>query len=791
MSTTSLSKSSPAQDDRWLTAGRFAVVLGLFVFVAFPQVLIGWETFAFRDFGLFSYPNAAFQRECFWRGELPFWNPYNSCGVPFLAQWNTMPLYPPTLIYLLLPLRWSLSFFCLLHLWFAGLGMYFLAHRWTSNRFAASVAGLVFAFNGLSLSLLIWPSHIATLSWMPWVVLSMQCAWNQGGTRLIAAALVGALQMLAGGPETILLTWLITLALFGAEHGSSLFQKSRSTNPVGARDVAVMLLRFVIVVALVTALTAMQLFPFLDLAAHSQRETGFADTTWSLPGRGWANFLVPMVFGSTWNQDVFFQYDQYWTSSYYVGVGILWLALSALWKCRQRRVWLLVAISAFAFVFALGNQTFVYRWVRHWFSQLSLVTYPVKMVIVIVFSAPLLAAFAITTLRNEQTQSTQPTRRIDRFSLVLGGALIFLIGIILLWAWRFPRSMDDFPATLRNGISRAAFLVATICALFLLGKRRSARWTVLFSSLLLLLVWLDLWTHEPPQNPTVPTYVYLQGIAREQLALVPSPELGRSRVMISSAANAWFNRLRIKDIRQTYLAERLGCFGNCNLLDGLPKVNGFFSLYPRGFAVIDRLLYGTSTNFAYPALLDFLSVSHITAPGEYVKFEPRPTFLPVLTAGQSPVFLNDADTLTQLTRPEFQPSKVVFLQPEARGDLTATGVENARVELRRFTGTEVEAEVESKQRCLVVISQTYYHPWRAYIDERPCPFLWRANIGFQAVEVPAGRHRLQLAYEDRAFKAGALISAATFFGCAAAWAGIHLRRRRSSKSSTPSAHAAR
>src|SRR6185503_2776920 len=107
MSTTPLSKSSPAQDDDWLTAGRFAVVLGLFVFVAFPQVLIGWETFAFRDFGLFSYPNASFQRDCFWRGELPLWNPYNSCGVPFLAQWNTMSLYPPALIYLLLPLRWS------------------------------------------------------------------------------------------------------------------------------------------------------------------------------------------------------------------------------------------------------------------------------------------------------------------------------------------------------------------------------------------------------------------------------------------------------------------------------------------------------------------------------------------------------------------------------------------------------------------------------------------------------------------------------------------------------------
>ena len=180
-----------------------ACLLALLIFAAFPQVLLGLETFVIRDYGFFAYPLAYFQHECFWHGELPFWNPYNNCGVPFLAQWNTMPLYPPSLIYLLLPLPWSLSFFCLLHLWFAGFGMFFLARRWTNNSFAAAFAGVAFAFNGLTLNLLMWPSHIATLSWMPWVVLAVEPAWREGGQKIILAAFVGALQMLAGGPEII------------------------------------------------------------------------------------------------------------------------------------------------------------------------------------------------------------------------------------------------------------------------------------------------------------------------------------------------------------------------------------------------------------------------------------------------------------------------------------------------------------------------------------------------------------------------------------------------------------
>ena len=65
---------------------RFATLLGLLIFASFPQVLLGLQTFVVRDFGFFAYPLALFQRECFGRGELPLWNPYNNCGVPFLAQ---------------------------------------------------------------------------------------------------------------------------------------------------------------------------------------------------------------------------------------------------------------------------------------------------------------------------------------------------------------------------------------------------------------------------------------------------------------------------------------------------------------------------------------------------------------------------------------------------------------------------------------------------------------------------------------------------------------------------------
>ena len=536
--------------DPWFTPWRFALLLALLIFTAFPQVLTGLQTFVVRDYGFFAYPLAHFQQECFRHGELPFWDPYNNCGVPFLAQWNTMPLYPPALIYLLLPLHWSLSFFCLLHLWFAGFGMFFLARRWTGNSFAAAFAGVAFAFNGLTLNLLMWPSHIATLSWMPWVVLAVELAWREGERKIILAAFAGALQMLAGSPEIIFLTWILLLALW-------IQQLVKGESPRVS-----MLWRFPLVVALVIALAAAQLLPFLDLAAHSQRSAGYADTRWSMPGWGWANFLVPMAFGMTRTEGIFFQNGQYWTSSYYLGLGTLWLALltvlgwqkrwakirgdqpirfigdfKRLFQCAaefcSERVWLLSVVAAFALICALGDNTFIYPALRKIIPQLSLMTYPIKYVILTAFLAPLLAAFALAHQQNLQSEEKSA---FSKRLILVGATMLALIAGILFWAWRFAFSTDDVQATMLNGLSRAAFLFVTGALLYVLTRENAPGLRRLAPLILIFTAWLDVYTHEPVQNPTVSSSVYELNLARARLAMQPQPALGESRAMVTPAA---------------------------------------------------------------------------------------------------------------------------------------------------------------------------------------------------------------------------------------------------------------
>jgi hypothetical protein len=511
--------------------------------------------------------------------------------------------------------------------------------------------------------------------------------------------------------------------------------------------------------------------PFLDLAAHSQRGAGYADTRWSLSGWGWANFLVPMAFGGTRNAGVFFPYGQSWTSSYYLGMGTLWLALLAVWTARERRVWLLGAAAVIALLFALGENTPVYPALRKIIPQLSLVTYPVKYLVVVVFIAPLLAALALARLQSLRNAEKATVRK--RLMLV-GIIILALIAFVLFLARRFPFPGDDVRATLLNGRTRAIFLLLTGAGLFLLTQTFKPGLRRIAPLILIMVAWLDVLTHEPAQNPTVAPGVYEPRLSRTKLALNPQPALGESRAMLTPLAATEFIHFAVSDPQNNFLAKRLGYCGNCNLLDAVPKVDGFFSLTPRESDEVQSLLYAT-TNADFPRLEDFLGVSQITAPGEFLTWKSRPTFLPLVTAGQKPVFLDNAGTLRALTQPDFAGGQTVFLPPAAKSLVTVTNQTIARVLSSNFGTQRVDVEVEAAEPSLVVVAQTWYHTWRAYVAGKPAPLL-RANLAFQAVQVPAGRHRIRLAYEDRVFQFGAAVSVCLVLNCLFC---LHLLKKRS------------
>jgi len=733
--------------ESWLNAPRFALLLGVLVLASYPKAVLGGGAFVVRDFGLFAYPVAHFFRESIWNGEFPLWNPYNCCGLPFLAQWNSMVLYPPSLLYLLLPLGWALNLFSLLHLYWGGLGMYFLARRWTQNAWAGGLAGIVFAFNGLSLSLLIWPSHIATMSWFPWMLLVFPPAWGRGGRPVVWAILAGSLQMLAGGPEVILLTWIALGACLGREW--ILARSSRWA----------MVLRFGGMGLAVALVSAPQLLPFLQLLLHSQRDTGFGASEWSMPAWGWANFLLPLFRTFATPQGIYFQTGQYWVTSYYLGAATIFLGLLALRRSPDRRPHLLAALIFAALWLALGDAGGLYSAARRLLPGLGYMRYPVKYVLLVAGLTPLLAGCGLATL-------SRRTGSIDRFDQGCAAALLFAMAVIAWLGWKYPTDAPQGEAFLRNCAARIV-LALVLFLLLAAWLKADGRRRILMGSLLLIGFWLDFLTHVPNQNPTVAPSVYARDGTAPHRHWSPPPNLGNSRAMLAPIVANTLKSHLLPNLEQNLLLSRLALLADCNLLEDVPTVSGFYSLLPEHINNVLVRLYA-ETNRESPALLDFMGVSQLTRPGEYYEYAPRPGALPLVSAGQQPFFVDDRESFHALSLTNLNLRQVVLLPTEARSEIKATYDPSARILRSRFDLSRVSIEAESTNASLIVISQTSYPAWTAQVDGRPVR-LWRANYAFQAVEMPPGHHFVELVYRDHMFRGGLAISALTLAGCGFLW----------------------
>jgi hypothetical protein len=735
-----LTRVDPLSD--WFTPFKFTILLGLLLLATFPGILFGQQSFFFRDYGVLSYPTIFYARESFWRGELPLWNPLSHCGVPLLAQWGAMVLYPFSIIYLLFPLPWSLGVFCVAHLLLGGCGMYTLATRWTENRFAGAFAGVAFVFNGVVFSSLAWPNYMVALGWMPWVVMATQGAWKTGGRRVIVAAVVGAMQMLSGVPEVILLTWgflgLLVLVNIAQAPGARV-------RPA---------LRFSAVVVLIAGLTAAQLLPFFELMAYSHRHSSYGTASWSMPAWGWANLLLPLFRCVRTPHGVFYQPGHVFLITYYLGIAVIVLAAIAIVKSRSPRVWVLGGCALFGLTISLGDSGYLYPFLKKMFPVVGFARYPIKSIYLTLFAMPLLAAFAIARLRTTDDERSH-RRAVLGFSLVVS----ILIAVLLWIAWQFPFQNQRLPATTLNAGLRWVFLALAAGVLMALRKGPQ-HWQPLLGCVLLASVWLDAKTLAPLPHPTISAQNFAPGLP----PMKSPPKLGQGRALITDWAEDRLYTSGVGNFQDDFLGKRLGLWCNLHLLEGIPKVEGASTLLVREQAEVQGLFY-RNPDTDHPSLADFLGVTHINAPEQVTEWVTRSTALPLITAGQKPVFVPGTNALRLLTATNFDPRAVVYLPSASQSQVSVATATEAKIKDVNFASHRVSFHIEAPQACIATIAQTFYPAWRAFIDNRPVSIL-KGNHAFQSIEVPAGKHRVRLVYVDEKFRVGAMVSLATLCLCA-------------------------
>jgi hypothetical protein len=163
-----------------------------------------------NDTLVYDYPERAYNLQSFRAGLIPLWNPYLSCGIPHLANWQSSFFYPPYWLLGFLGLCPGLAWLALLHGAWAFTGFYFWSRSQKCGGWVASLAA--FSFAGSAHFIRCWVNlhFIATASWIPWVFLSVhQAVQTRRLKDLLLAVSCVSLQLLAGYPSFVLYTWII------------------------------------------------------------------------------------------------------------------------------------------------------------------------------------------------------------------------------------------------------------------------------------------------------------------------------------------------------------------------------------------------------------------------------------------------------------------------------------------------------------------------------------------------------------------------------------------------------
>ena len=95
-------------------------------------------------------------------GRLPLWNPYNLCGIPWLAAPQVAAFYPGHWLYMVMPSQIGIAISHVGHLLLIGLTTAWFARRLGLSTVAAALAGLLFAVQGVNQFWMLWPSLLET-----------------------------------------------------------------------------------------------------------------------------------------------------------------------------------------------------------------------------------------------------------------------------------------------------------------------------------------------------------------------------------------------------------------------------------------------------------------------------------------------------------------------------------------------------------------------------------------------------------------------------------------------------
>jgi hypothetical protein len=766
------------------------IILGIIVY--FRPLFLG-ETFYYRDLYLHFLPQKRLLVDLIHSGQLPLWDRFLHGGQPLLADPNNVCFYPTSFLYLILPLFTAFSLDIVLHFLFASLAAYALARAVGLGRAGATLAGVIYAYAGPSLSMGNLLYRMLALPYVPLLLLFWHRYLSEGRKKwMVWAIAAGAAQFLAGAPENSLMTAIALLAWALCVPDASVSIRER-------------LGKFVLLWTCIAGLCAVLWIPAVEMIAHSSRGRGLGferASTWSIHPNSLPELVFPSFMGKTdtlsedgyWGQSIVDRNFPYVLSLYFGWMALGLAALGGMLRrggttlpAQARRV--MLGLSILAGLLALGRFLPGYYWIYKAVPILHLFRYPVKFLLAVTLPVALLAGIGLERLFSNPEGRSGILRR-ARFCLGFLAGLLATAGGAL---WLFPSFCDTiqrfFFSKARPGIAHGlqasllhAIVILGLGAAWLLFSRRvkpSLRpWG------LVALVAMDLLWAGGGINPTAPREAFLEV---PPAAAEVSLKIGDGRLYRAENPPGILLTAPGNDYLYQVLWNLSTLYDYTGALYRIPVIyhTDFDGLANERIMFLQQAIGGLPWNKRLPLLSAsgvrlILCAEKIDVPGvtlireipnssnmRFFLYKNEKMVSHVAFFREAVAVTSDREALERMMAPGFDPRAHVLIQG-GTGLLPAPGAVSAHIRLLWMKSCASAYRVTTAQEGYLYFCEPYYPGWHVYVDGKEVP-IQRANIGFSAVHLGPGTHAVERKYRPISFRFGWAVTLITMLGVGVAF----------------------
>jgi hypothetical protein len=817
----------------WFKATDFLVGLTFF----FISLLFFYDLFKDkfllieRDLGPYFIPPRFFWLESIKKGDFPLWNPYQFSGHPFFANPQHAILYPFNGLFFLLPFDISFNIIILLHFFLGGLFTYLLLKDLRVNSSGALISGLIFMLSGYLLSVHSLLTILLSSVWTPLIMMFFRRAiYREGIKNEMVTSFLITFSFLGGGIEIVYGNFfvLLIMVIFSPFPSvASTGDKPRryqffSDIPIDCKRMKPIFKRFgslLIITILFLFLSAIQLFPFVELFHHSTRVNGISfqeATIWSFAPKDILLFFLPDAYGYFLDMKKYW-INQCWFKTLYTGGLPFILSLIffltpyfPFFPQKERKGFqppieitieradgvgngriLYLVLMLFSLFLSLGKYNPFYPFVFNYVPFFNGIRYPAKFLYIFILILSITAGLGFQRLI-ELSEENKP-KRYKNFLIILSLAWCVLLLFLILGNKEIEHSLNlreiNFPKFNYLSVNlfhakRFIFYLALFFLLIRVGDE--VKWKSWTKGLLIFFLATDLFGNIGFYGKER-TLDYFQ---KTKILEMISSDRDYFRVFTTAKTISQETTILIGDPTSLNIFKEKH-LPSMSLLYRLHDIWGIEVIRPKR---VDDLyqLFTSTPSISETHLVNLYGIKYVISitplegascfeliytrieglQGKREDLDKENTIKlyknrkPILRGWLVKDFkvMDSKAILTRMVNKDFCPEREVLFEKEPPHLVPLIKEGKGEVEVISETNNRLRLLVKTPESTFLVINDTYFPGWKAFVDGGKTEII-RADYTFRAIPLHAGTHQVEFVYDPMSFKLGTLFSFLGLIGC--------------------------